>query len=293
MKAGLKRVVAATDFSEHAVRAAQRAALLAAQHGARLELLHVVAEGPLNALRRLLQAKPKGVASLVEDVREALAEAAAKLGKLTGAPVSTRVEIGEVLKVIGRQCRSADLLVLGARGTSPLRDAILGTTAERLLGNCARPMLIVKRRAAHPYQHVLAALDFSTASGRALGAALRLAPQAHVTAVHAYGVPFEGKLRLAGVEEETIDAYRHRAAQKAIAGIRALGEQAAGEATRVAHRVGRGYPPHFILRQEQAQRADLIALGKLKRSAVQEFLLGRVTRHVLADSRCDVLVVPG
>ena len=40
------------------------------------------------------------------------------------------------------------------------------------------------------------------------------------------------------------------------------------------------------------RRADLIALGKHKRPVLQEFLLGRVTRHVLADSRSDVLVVP-
>jgi universal stress protein E len=60
-----QRFIAATDFSEHATWAAQRAALLAKQHGAQLELLHVVAEAPLNALRELFQAKPEGVASLV------------------------------------------------------------------------------------------------------------------------------------------------------------------------------------------------------------------------------------
>src|SRR5687767_4123588 len=102
---GLQRFVAATDFSQHAVWAA---------HRARLELLHVVAEGPLKAVRELLRVKRKGVAKLLEEVREALAEAAAALAKTTGASVSTRVEIGEVLDVITRECNSADLLVLGA-----------------------------------------------------------------------------------------------------------------------------------------------------------------------------------
>jgi nucleotide-binding universal stress UspA family protein len=289
---GLQRFVAATDFSQHAVWAAHRAALLAAQHGARLELLHVVAEGPLKAVRELLRVKRKGVAKLLEDVREALAEAAAALAKTTGASVSTRVEIGEVLDVITRECNSADLLVLGARGTRPLRDAILGTTAERLLGRCSRPMLIVKRRAARPYERVIVGLDFSPASQDALRSALRLGPQAAVIAVHAYDVPFEGKLRFAGVEQATIDGYRYRAAEKAITKIRALGERMAGERGRVGHKVGHGYAPHLILKQEQARRADLIALGKEKRPALQEFFLGRVTRHVLADSKSDVLVVP-
>ena len=286
------RFVAATDFSQHALWSAQRAALLAAEHGARLELLHVVAKGPLKALRELLKAKPKGVANLVDEVREALSEAAAALAKTTGASVSARVEIGEVLEVIARECNSADLLVLGARGTNPLRDMILGTTAERLLGRCSRPMLIVKRRAVRPYERVIVGLDFSPVSENALRAALRIGPKAAVIAVHAYDVPFEGKLRLAGVERTTIDAYRYRAAEKAIAKIRAIGERAAGERARVAHKVGHGYAPHLLLKQEQTRRADLIALGKHKRPAVREFLLGRVTRHVLADSRSDVLVVP-
>lgn len=287
-----KRFVAATDFSQHALWATQRAALLAAQNGARLELLHVVAEGPLKALRDLLKAKPKGVANLVEDVRQALSETAAALAKATGASVSTRVEVGEVLEVIARECKSVDLLVLGARGSNPLRDAILGTTAERLLGRCSGPMLIVKRRPAHRYERIIVGVDFSPASEDALRAALRLGPQAAVIAVHAYDVPFEGKLGLAGVERATIDGYRYRAAEKAIARIRAVGERAAGARARVGHKVGHGYAPHLILRQEQTRRADLIALGKQKRRAIQEFLLGRVTRHVLADSRSDVLVVP-
>ena len=153
-------------------------------------------------------------------------------------------------------------------------------------------MLIVKRRPARAYERVVVGLDFSAVSEHALRAALRLAPQGVVIGVHAYDVPFEGKLRLAGVERTTIDAYQYRAAEKAIAKIRAVGERAAGTRARVTHKVGHGYAPHLILKQEQMRRADLIALGKHKRPVLQEFLLGRVTRHVLADSRSDVLVVP-
>jgi nucleotide-binding universal stress UspA family protein len=292
MNIKLQRFIAATDFSEQAVWAAQRAALLAAQHGARLELLHVVAKAPLNALRELLRARPKSVANLMEDVREALADTAAALARSTGASVTTRVEIGEVLHVITRRCSRADLLVLGARGTSPMRDAILGTTAERLLGKCPTPMLIVKRRPVRRYRNPLVGIDFSRASKDALRMALRLAPQATVTAIHAYDVPFEGKLHLAGVRRETIDMYRHRAAAKSMAELRALGERVTGKQGQIAHRVGHGYPPHLIRKAEQVRHADLVALGKQKRPALQEFLLGRVTRHILADSRSDVLVVP-
>jgi nucleotide-binding universal stress UspA family protein len=91
------------------------------------------------------------------------------------------------------------------------------------------------------------------------------------------------------VEEDRIDAYRFGAARKAIAAIRALG---AKTGTELGHAVDRGHAPHLILAKERTLRIDLIVLGKAKRSVAKELLLGSVSRHVLADCRGDVLVVP-
>ncbi len=285
-----QRFVAASDFSRDAGYACRRAALLAAEHGAQLELLHVVGKAPLGTLRQAFRTKPAHVANLVSDLRDTLARVAEALAKKTGAAIESRVEIGVVREVIALECRRADLVVVGAHGTNPLRDAILGTTAERLLGKCRRPVLVVKRPPERAYGKALVAMDFSAPAESALRAALRLAPDAALTAVHAYDVPFEGKLRFAGVDDETIDAYRFQAARKAIAAIRALGEKTGA---RLAHAVYPSHPPYLILEKERTLRADLIVLGKARRSVAKELFLGSVSRHVLADSRSDVLVVPG
>jgi len=284
-----QRFVAATDFSRDAGYACRRAALLAAEHGAQLELLHVVGKAPLDALRQAFRRKPAHVASLVEDLRQTLARAGAALAQRTGASIEARVEIGAVQDTIVRECRRADLLVLGARGTNPLRDAILGTTAERLLGKCRVPVLVVKQPPEQAYDKALVAMDFSAPAKSALRVVLRLAPGAAFTAVHAYDVPFEGKLRLAGIDDDTIDAYRFQAARKAITAIRALGEKTG---IHLAHAVYRDHAPHLILEKERTLRCDLIVLGKAKHSIAKLFL-GSVSRHVLADCRSDVLVVPG
>jgi nucleotide-binding universal stress UspA family protein len=286
-------IVAATDFSEHAGYAAHRAALLAAQHGARLELLHVVAKAPLDALRELFSAKPEGVANLVDDLRHVLTGAAAALAAKTGAPIASRVEIGEALDAVALECDRADLLVVGARGTNPLRDAILGTTAERLLGKCRHPMLVVKRPPARAYEKLLLAIDFSPPSEKALQVALRLAPRAAVMAVHAYDIPFEGRLRMASVTEEIIEAYGVRAAEKAIGAIQALGEQTSRERGGFVHAVDRGNPSRLILEKERDFHADLIVMGRRARPVAEALLLGSVTRHVLGNCASDVLVVPG
>lgn len=42
---------------------------------------------------------------------------------------------------------------------------------------------------------------------------------------------------------------------------------------------------------EQAVDADLITVGKHGAHIAEELLLGSVTKHVLAESQCDVLVI--
>ncbi|NTV95478.1 MAG: universal stress protein, partial [Thiobacillus sp.] len=46
-----------------------------------------------------------------------------------------------------------------------------------------------------------------------------------------------------------------------------------------------------VLEQEELQAPDLIVVGKHGRHAGEELLLGSVTKHVLAEARCDVLVI--
>ena len=46
----------------------------------------------------------------------------------------------------------------------------------------------------------------------------------------------------------------------------------------------------MIIEQEQECDCDLIVVGKHGESVLEELLLGSVTKHVLAESQCDVLV---
>lgn len=182
------------------------------------------------------------------------------------------------------------MLVLGARGMNPVRDAILGTTAERLLRKCAKPVLIVKRMSQAAYRHVLVPVDFSPYSAGALAMAALIAPRAAITLVHAFEVPMEGKLWLAGVAEDRIHEYRIQARRQALSDIDLLIEAAAVDAQRCFRTVEHGAAVPLILAEEAGHNADLIVIGK-HGSAAEELLLGSVARHVLTDAKCDVLVV--
>jgi nucleotide-binding universal stress UspA family protein len=199
---------------------------------------------------------------------------------------------GSVVDEIARQAdaMAADLVVLGARGTDFLRRLVLGSTAERLLRKSTRPMLVVKQRAHEPYRRVLVALDFSAWSTSLIDLARWVAPGAHLVLLSAYEVPFEGKLRYAGVEDAAIRQYRERARQTTEEQLLALAAQTGLAAADWTACLPFADPSLAIVEHEQVQACDLIVMGKHGRNMAEELLLGSVTSHVLAESVGDVLV---
>lgn len=287
----IRKLVTATDFSDDAREAAMRAAALTAELDAQLELLHVVSSSKLDALRELFGLTKEADARLLDDARRMLGELDEDVAEKTGFAAIPRLEVGHVVNTISAAADQADMLVLGARGLSPLRDVFLGTTAENLLRKCKRPVLVVKRPMRETYRHVIVPVDLTPHSAFALRMAVTIAPKAHVSVINVFDVPFEGKLWLAGVAESEIQLYRKQASAKAQEQISKLIHDL-GETTQQFHSmVEHGDPARVILELEDSSSPDLVVIGKHSRSAVGEMLLGSVTRHILSYSRCDVLVV--
>jgi nucleotide-binding universal stress UspA family protein len=201
---------------------------------------------------------------------------------------------GPLLQAIGTAAHDleADLLVLGARGASTLRHFVLGTTAARLVDTFTRPLLVVKRPALAEYRSVLVPVDFSEASLPALQLARAVAPRARLVLLHAYQAPFEGKLRVAGVEDQYLQEYRDHALAEAQEQMGDLCERAGlprhGSYQVFAH----GPAVRSILEQEDDQDADLVVVGRQGQSRIEDMLLGSVSRRVLAEADADVLVLP-
>ncbi len=287
----IRSILVASDFSDSAELAVQRAGALAGQFTARLELLHVMSASALGALRQILPTALDAEAKLVADARQMLDGQAARLTAIDQAAITKRVTVGHIIDEILAACKAAGLLVLGARGLNPVRDMILGTTASRLLRKSTLPVLTVKQAVRGPYKHVIVPVDFSPHSVRALTTALDVAPGAKISVIHAYDLPFEGKLWLAGVDENEINRYRLQAHQQSLSKIGGLLQGLNGDPARFHRIVDRGDASQVILAAEEKLGADLIVIGKHGQSVVEDFLLGSVTRHVLSDSKCDVLVV--
>lgn len=287
-----QNLLLATDFSDDAARAADRAGLLAAQAGAAVHWLHVVSRYSLDALLGLLTGNAaEAEAELVAEATREL-EGLADAHRTRGIAAQGEVVVGPVLASVlaAAERTRADLLVMGATGAGRFRELVLGTTTERVVRKATRNVLAVRRPAHGPYRSVLVAVDFSADSAAALGWARVLAPQAVLTVLHAFEVPFEGKLRSAGVSDEAIEGHRADARERAMEAMRAFLDSLGLEEGSVRPDVVHGYAPQRILQIAQALGSELVVVGKHGRSPVEEVLVGSVTLHVLEYAEADVLV---
>ena len=289
-----RTLLAATDFSAPARHALERAAQLAATNeGSRLTLAHVLSASMLDNLRRLLPGDASALETgLLEQARAELDKLAAHLAASHACSIDTRLLQGAALTVLSELAESerVDLLVMGARGSHFVQEALLGTTTERVLRKSRRPLLAVKQRPLSPYRRVLAPVDFSTHAAAAINAAHAWLPGADFVLLHAFEVELESTFRFAGLDEEKIHQYRIQARESAQAAMDEFVGKLSVPPARITRQFVHGAATLRILEQEQALDIDLIVMGKHGQSVMEELLLGSVTKHVLAQSSSDVFI---
>ncbi|MFN3495260.1 MAG: universal stress protein, partial [Hydrogenophaga sp.] len=171
-KIDLNAIVVATDFSTAARRACDRAALIAGSQSLPLHLMHVVHGHLLDSLKAWLDNSNLWQVRMSQLTRKRLDDEVVRLLADVGGDLillSHLVE-GQPVAEICTQAEAVDagLVVVGARGTNPIHHLLVGTTAERLMGKTATPLLVVRTEATEPYRRVLVPLDFSPWSEQSL-----------------------------------------------------------------------------------------------------------------------------
>jgi nucleotide-binding universal stress UspA family protein len=259
----LRAIVTATDFSAPARHAAQRAALLAQASGGALTLMHTVGGSALEDLRRWLSDDSVTGGAIEADARQHLQQLAGELGRSHGLNVESHLSIGNPVEQVVRHADEVDagLLVTGTRGAGFFRGVVFGSTAERIAKRSSRPVLMVRQLPHEPYRRILVPVDFSEWSRSAIELARQIAPQASLVLMHAVEVPFEGKMRTAGVAEDTVMRYRDTARREAQQRLRELAADAGLDTERVRLSTPSGADPWMlIVQEEQEQDCDLVVI---------------------------------
>ena len=285
----LHTLLSATDLSESSHHTVQRAVMLARQIEAQLELVHVIEKRELEELQRLLgETLKENIRSQTKELLEKLAN---DIGEPLGVSIGCHVVEGEVLESITEQADllNADLLIIGARGAGLTLQQLLGATAERLLRVIRCPVLTVKQPPLKTYQNVLVPIDFSTWSVGALHLAQTVAPQAKLTLLHAYEVPFEAQMRITGEKKGAIQNYKDKVFQDAKTRLNQTAKDV-GLTADWHPSVVHGNAVQKILEQEDKQNSDLVIIGRHGLGVVEELLLGSNSRQILIHAKCDVLI---
>ncbi|MEP7246037.1 MAG: universal stress protein [Gammaproteobacteria bacterium] len=280
------RILCGTDLLPKASSALDRAGMLALRLDAELTLLHVV---PLTESERMLE----------QDMQRArgLLESQAKL-PLWHHGVQPRVCVrsGGAARILIDTATELDasLVVLGTHRKRPVRDALAGTLAERLLGELECPVLIVHRMPWYAYRNVLLALDLSRASANAVRAAedLVLPAGTRASVVHAYQPPHDGILASAGIAGEVIDEYSERWKQQAYTGLSELLGEVSEDSSRYDVVLENATTTAAVQNVAARLKPDLLVVGTRGRGRWRRALLGSVANRILSSVKSDVLVVP-
>lgn len=286
-----KSIVAATDLSAPATNAVRRAALLAREHGARLRIVHVVGAASASRIRDWIP-PVVDLEGKAADAQQQLDELAATLALADGDAVSTQVRIGDVVDELQDAAARADLLVIGQRRRSRLVEWVLGTTARRLVERCRRQTLVVRRTAEGGYARLVVPIDMTPASNVAVVAAAALAPGGELHVFHA----LDSERDAPAQADDAADHVRRERLARHDAGLLARmrrGVARLGMDTRaITFAIDRDGMGNATLRYATALRADLLVVTKQPRSQGAASVHGSVN-HLLARTRCDMLIVPG
>jgi nucleotide-binding universal stress UspA family protein len=279
------RILLASDLTERAVPAFDRAVQLAASNQAHLTILHVIRDDLIKDVGEAVY----GAAQ--ESLKELEADARARGATDTDMKLVLAAHYDTAIIAESRQ-DGAHLIVLGSHRERPLHDAVLGATMERVLRFGDRPILVVKTNPKGPYGDILAAVDFSVPSRDALEFAIRLFPQGRFHVLNACpnllgGTPSEWL-----VSPETI-ARKHEAQLEVIVQAIAqhMRQELSGADFTLTPVVDHGHPAEAAKCQIDRVKPDLVVVGTHGHTGWRHASAGSVAESFLAWMPCDVLAV--
>jgi nucleotide-binding universal stress UspA family protein len=137
-----EKILVPFDGSEHSLKALQVALQMALKFNGKITLVHVYSIGGLAI-------SPTPVHEFIEAIRKAGAGILAdgeKRVKAEGVQVETLLIEGHAVEQIVKTCREGkfDIIVMGARGLSRIKEMLLGSVSDGVIRHACCPVLVVK-----------------------------------------------------------------------------------------------------------------------------------------------------
>jgi nucleotide-binding universal stress UspA family protein len=153
-----EKILVPLDGSEHSIKALEAATQIAKQFNGKITLIHVysVTPGPV-IMPEPTTMTPSGfpvmapaeISKVTDAVRRAgsrvLEEGEEKV-EAEGVPVEKTLVEGHTVQEIVRTAKEGefDLIVIGARGISKIRELLLGSVTDGVIHHACTPVLVIK-----------------------------------------------------------------------------------------------------------------------------------------------------
>ncbi len=136
-----KKILVPLDGSKNSFRGLDTAIYLARQSGATLTGMFVLPRNPDKKLRRLQNPEKEAL-----KIADKMMERAKKRSAQNGIVFNKKIDFGDPAFMIVKFAKSLnyDIIVIGSRGQSGIKDLFLGSVSNYVLHKSTSPVIIVK-----------------------------------------------------------------------------------------------------------------------------------------------------
>lgn len=289
-----KHIIAAVDFTPSCLRALREAMHRASVDGAAVTVVHVMDEMLVQELKQALSTSESAIRAEWEArLRKFVDESGAG-----GAKAAAEVRVGHPFSELVDACHAhgADLLVMGVKGSGTEASRI-GVIAAKCIRKAPVDVLVVRHDAEPPFKKVLACVDFSDNSAKALRRALQLAAQdrAEVECLYVYQSAMAMALDYGGfitplppvISDDEAMKNWHKELDGFVAPIAREFEGVAVR-TVVAEQLN---IREAILDHVRDHHTDLVVLGTRGKSGLRHMLIGTTAEKIVQNAPCSILAV--
>lgn len=285
-----KKIVCPIDFSDYSTLALRYASALAIESQAKLVVYHSVPD--LAQVATYLEGHyiRTVTEALITNGREKLEDYCAKI--LPDAlPRTIKIGSGntaEMIVEISKQ-EGADLIVMGTHGYSGYQRFLLGSVTNKVLHNASIPVLTVCR----PQHNFLQPDQEHPIRLRRILCAVDLQPNNKRIIKFASGVAatYKSEMYFLHVNRVVDGLDWFIKEDRLLKRLHELAAPVQNQLNETHFLIESGQPSTEILKAIERHGIDLVIMGHHTRKPVEEYLLGSVTKGVIPDAACPVLVV--
>jgi nucleotide-binding universal stress UspA family protein len=287
----LKQILVGVDFSPPSAAALRQAMRIGKWSQASLKVVHVLETLLVVDIQEAMSVLQEDIVNmLMADAKEGWQAFAAKIPGAASLPFE--VEINSAVAGLTRRAGEpgVGLLVLGAHGSQDKKA--VGPVATGCVRRSPSDVLLVQEPHDRAYTTVIACVDFSPTSRRAVEQAAAVAARDSATlyVIHAYSAPWR-KSALRKPATADLDV-RYR--DMMLARLEEFCKPMGAEMTYLKPRyqlVEHDSHAHGIGHFARQIGADLVVLGKRGKSNLRDVFLGSTAERVLRDAPCSILAV--